>query len=307
MDRAQQADGKKAGGKVDGRTRGEEETGGASCRDGFRGCVQRGPSLDTAGAFLSPSGSFGKSGGCPGWPFPTLPCTEQFPALPGVSAGRARRHCPRRARRARTEWSPACTIGCGVCRRILFFVYCSNLSPVSAKWSASSIGAGCVPAQLPLPRCRPWLRRPKRTILARTTGSRRSGASSGSRAAAGSNRFVHTNERFKNIYCEAGEYIVPAVKQFSWTCRDYRRGEWEWIHPMLLDLLFVLHWKYNKDEINIFSGYRTPETNANIEGAALNFSTHWPRRSTSISRTPTMPRWPRTSRNSSMAELACIR
>ena len=26
----------------------------------------------------------GKSGGCPGWPFPTLPCTEQFPALTGV-------------------------------------------------------------------------------------------------------------------------------------------------------------------------------------------------------------------------------
>lgn len=25
-----------------------------------------------------------KSGGCPGWPFPTLPCTEQFPALPGA-------------------------------------------------------------------------------------------------------------------------------------------------------------------------------------------------------------------------------
>ena len=24
--------------------------------------------------------------GCPGWPFPTLPCTEQFPALPGTPA-----------------------------------------------------------------------------------------------------------------------------------------------------------------------------------------------------------------------------
>jgi hypothetical protein len=24
--------------------------------------------------------------GCPGWPFPTLPCTEQFPALPGTQA-----------------------------------------------------------------------------------------------------------------------------------------------------------------------------------------------------------------------------
>src|SRR4029077_17509384 len=26
------------------------------------------------------------STGCPGWPFPTLPCTEQFPALPGTPA-----------------------------------------------------------------------------------------------------------------------------------------------------------------------------------------------------------------------------
>lgn len=26
----------------------------------------------------------GKPGGCPGWPFPTLPCTEQFPALSGM-------------------------------------------------------------------------------------------------------------------------------------------------------------------------------------------------------------------------------
>lgn len=29
-----------------------------------------------------------KSGGCPGWPFPTLPCTEQFPALPGSAPAR---------------------------------------------------------------------------------------------------------------------------------------------------------------------------------------------------------------------------
>lgn len=26
------------------------------------------------------------AGGCPGWPFPTLPCTEQFPKLPGAAA-----------------------------------------------------------------------------------------------------------------------------------------------------------------------------------------------------------------------------
>jgi uncharacterized protein YcbK (DUF882 family) len=81
--------------------------------------------------------------------------------------------------------------------------------------------------------------------------------------------FVHTGEHFHTIYCEDGSYIYPSVKEFSWVCRDYRLNQWKWLHPMLLDLLFVLHWKYNRNEIQIYSGYRTPETNAHIEGAAL--------------------------------------
>jgi uncharacterized protein YcbK (DUF882 family) len=82
--------------------------------------------------------------------------------------------------------------------------------------------------------------------------------------------FVNTGERFNDLYFSDGAYIFPAVKQFSWTCRDHRANEWKWIHPWLMDLLFVLHWKYNKDEIKILSGYRTAETNAQLEGAALN-------------------------------------
>jgi uncharacterized protein YcbK (DUF882 family) len=82
--------------------------------------------------------------------------------------------------------------------------------------------------------------------------------------------FVNTGERFNKLYFSDGAYIMPAVQQFSWTCRDYRAGEWKWIHPWLMDLVFVLHWKYNKDEIKILSGYRTPQTNAQLEGAALN-------------------------------------
>ena len=35
--------------------------------------------------------------GCPGWPFPTLPCTEQFPPLPGVQAQPRQPAPPRRA------------------------------------------------------------------------------------------------------------------------------------------------------------------------------------------------------------------
>jgi uncharacterized protein YcbK (DUF882 family) len=82
--------------------------------------------------------------------------------------------------------------------------------------------------------------------------------------------FVHTGERFNNLYFSDGTYIMPAVQQFSWTRHDYRAGQWKWIHPWLMDLVFVLHWRYNKDEIKILSGYRTPETNAQLEGAALN-------------------------------------
>jgi uncharacterized protein YcbK (DUF882 family) len=82
--------------------------------------------------------------------------------------------------------------------------------------------------------------------------------------------FSHTNERFKNIYVEDGVYIKPAVEQFSWTCRDFRANESKLLDPRLMDLLFVLHWKYCKDEIRIFSGYRSEKTNSQIEGAAKN-------------------------------------
>jgi uncharacterized protein YcbK (DUF882 family) len=82
--------------------------------------------------------------------------------------------------------------------------------------------------------------------------------------------FTHTNERFKNIYVENGVYIKPAVEQFSWTCRDFRANEWRLLDPRLMDLLFVLHWKYCRDEIRIFSGYRSAKTNSHIEGAAKN-------------------------------------
>jgi uncharacterized protein YcbK (DUF882 family) len=87
--------------------------------------------------------------------------------------------------------------------------------------------------------------------------------------------FVHTGERFQTIYCDGGNYIGDSIKLFSWVCRDYRLNQWKVLHPMLLDLLFILHWKYHRNEISILSGYRTPETNIHIEGAALNSQHIW--------------------------------
>jgi len=72
--------------------------------------------------------------------------------------------------------------------------------------------------------------------------------------------FVHTNERFADIYLDNGVYSMDAVKRFSWAVRDFRANEFHWIEPPLMDLLFILHWKYCKDEIRIFSGYRSPQT-----------------------------------------------
>jgi len=73
--------------------------------------------------------------------------------------------------------------------------------------------------------------------------------------------FAPTGERFKDFYVDDGVYSTDAITRFSWTCRDFRANEWKLFDPRLLDLLFVLHWKYCKDEINILSGYRTPQTN----------------------------------------------
>jgi hypothetical protein len=82
--------------------------------------------------------------------------------------------------------------------------------------------------------------------------------------------FVHTGEHFKDRYFWDGAYSMDAVQRFSWTCRDFRANEAKLIDPRLMDLLFVLHWRYCKDEIKILSGYRSPQTNAQLEGAALN-------------------------------------
>ena len=82
--------------------------------------------------------------------------------------------------------------------------------------------------------------------------------------------FAHTGEKYEGFYYQDGSYVMSEVQQFSWVCRDYRMNQWKWLHPHLMDLLFLLHWKYHQDAITIVSGYRTPETNAQLEGAALN-------------------------------------
>jgi uncharacterized protein YcbK (DUF882 family) len=82
--------------------------------------------------------------------------------------------------------------------------------------------------------------------------------------------FSHTGDRYNGFYFADGAYIRPAIEKFAWTCRDHRADKVMILHPWLMDILFLLHWRYMRDEISVFSGYRTPETNSMLEGAALN-------------------------------------
>jgi uncharacterized protein YcbK (DUF882 family) len=82
--------------------------------------------------------------------------------------------------------------------------------------------------------------------------------------------FSHTGERYNGVYFADGAYILKAVEKFSYTCRDFRANKVMLLHPWLMDILFVMHWRYQQDEISIFSGYRTAQTNSQLEGAALN-------------------------------------
>jgi uncharacterized protein YcbK (DUF882 family) len=80
---------------------------------------------------------------------------------------------------------------------------------------------------------------------------------------------VSTGERFSDLYADKGQYSIEALKRFSWTCRDHQANESKLMDPRLMDLLFVLHWKYCKDEIQIVSGYRSGTTTPQIERPIL--------------------------------------
>ena len=84
-----------------------------------------------------------------------------------------------------------------------------------------------------------------------------------------------SGEEFKEIFYADGKYNFSAYKKFCWIMRDLRGGD-EMI-PMDANLLNIAYKIQNtllgfdvRKPININSGYRSPKTNANTEGAAKN-------------------------------------
>jgi uncharacterized protein YcbK (DUF882 family) len=80
---------------------------------------------------------------------------------------------------------------------------------------------------------------------------------------------VSTGEHFNDLYVHDGVYSIDAIKRFSWTVRDFSANESKLLDPRLMDLLFILHWKYCKDEIQVISGYRSGKTSLHSERPIL--------------------------------------
>ncbi len=82
--------------------------------------------------------------------------------------------------------------------------------------------------------------------------------------------FQPTGETFRGLYADNGQYLIDGILRFSKVVRDHRANKVKVMHPRLMDILFVLHWRYHVPQIVVTSGYRTRETNSRLEGAARN-------------------------------------
>ena len=76
---------------------------------------------------------------------------------------------------------------------------------------------------------------------------------------------VHTGEKFKGEYWHNGRYLPDAFGEIKSVLRDHRTGDKFPIDPRLMDVLYVLRHRLDSKSIyEVFSGYRSPKTNARL-------------------------------------------
>ena len=74
---------------------------------------------------------------------------------------------------------------------------------------------------------------------------------------------LHTGESFSGEYWSNGKYLPDAFSEIKTVMRDHRTNERFPIDPRLMDVLFVLQKRLdNHAPFGVFSGYRSPTTNA---------------------------------------------
>jgi uncharacterized protein YcbK (DUF882 family) len=78
-------------------------------------------------------------------------------------------------------------------------------------------------------------------------------------------RHRHTGETLRTVYYANGRYIPGALREVNWLLRDFRTDAVKEIDPQLLDLLYAVRQRLESNEAyEVYSGYRSPETNARL-------------------------------------------
>lgn len=85
---------------------------------------------------------------------------------------------------------------------------------------------------------------------------------------------VHTGEKFRGEYWHNGRYLPDAFGEIKDVLRDHRTGERFPIDPRLMDVMYVLRHRLDSAKMfEIFSGYRSPKTNARLRRASHGVAT----------------------------------
>ncbi len=80
---------------------------------------------------------------------------------------------------------------------------------------------------------------------------------------------LHTGERLRTTFWEAGHYIPDALTEINHVLRDHRTDEVHAIDPKLMDLLHALRGKLDtRAPFRVISGYRSPKTNAALSSGS---------------------------------------
>lgn len=76
---------------------------------------------------------------------------------------------------------------------------------------------------------------------------------------------IHTGEKFRGEYWYNGKYLPDAFGEIKALMRDHRSNEKFPIDPRLMDILYVLRHRLDSaNPFEVFSGYRSPTTNAKL-------------------------------------------
>ena len=86
---------------------------------------------------------------------------------------------------------------------------------------------------------------------------------------------THTGESLSAVYFRSGSYQSAGLEQINHVLRDFRTSEVHAIDPSVLDILFDLQVRMNREEpYQVISGYRSPRTNAALRRCSTGVAEH---------------------------------